>query len=51
MGTILKIITEVPNLITLIDYIEKPLINSQKKKKKNQPHILPSKIFKVLTLQ
>ena len=24
---------------------------SKKKKKKNQPHILPSKIFKVLTLQ
>ena len=34
MGTILKIIIEVPNLSTLIDYIEKPLINSQKKKKK-----------------
>ena len=50
MGNVLKIIIEVPNLITLIDYIEKPLINSQKKKK-NQPHIHPSKIFKVLTLQ
>ena len=34
VGTILKIMIGFPNLITLIDYIEKPLINSQKKKKK-----------------